>query len=235
VQYNPPVLLLASALFLGFLHGLGADHLMAIAALSLAPVGENGVQTRARALGVAVRFAAGHALLLTIGAGALIALGWSLPLVVERGGEVLGGVLLVVLGGVALWGVVGGRVYGHTHVHGAEDASHWHLHIGRPDRHPMAAAHSHLPTILGAAFAVSSLRALTMLAPFGDRIGAASLTTLLVLIAVFAVGILLSMSLFGVAFAGLMSARVVARLGRGAAGLMAVCSILLGAYWIANA
>jgi hypothetical protein len=99
----------------------------------------------------------------------------------------------------------------------------------------MAAAHSHLPTILGAAFAVSSLRALTMLAPFGDRIGAASLTTLLVLIAVFAVGILLSMSLFGVAFAGFMSARVVARLGRGAAGLMAVCSILLGAYWIANA
>jgi hypothetical protein len=27
--------LLASALFLGFLHGLGADHLMAIAALSM--------------------------------------------------------------------------------------------------------------------------------------------------------------------------------------------------------
>jgi nickel/cobalt exporter len=229
------VLLISSALFLGFLHGLGADHLMAIAALSVGPSGETPARTRARALGVAVRFAAGHALLLALGAGALIVLGWSLPLVVERGGEMLGGMLLVVLGGVGLWGVVAGRVYGHSHVHCQERAAHWHLHIGRPDQHPVATAHSHLPTILGAAFAVSSLRALTLLAPFGGRIGGAPLSTLLTLIVVFAAGILLSMSLFGVAFAGLLSARVVARLGRGAAGAMALASITLGVYWIIQA
>jgi hypothetical protein len=120
-------------------------------------------------------------------------------------------------------------------VHGHEQAAHWHLHIGRPERHPVANAHSHLPTILGAAFAVSSLRALTLLAPFGGRIGGAPLSTLLTLIVVFAAGILLSMSLFGVAFAGLLSARVVARLGRGAAGAMALASITLGVFWIANA
>jgi len=57
-------------------------------------------------------------------------------------------------------------------------------------------------------------------------------TLLLVLIAVFAAGILLSMSLFGVAFASFMTARVVARLGRGAGALMAVASIALGVYWI---
>ena len=68
--------------------------------------------------------------------------------------------------------------------------------------------------MVGAAFAVSSLRALTMLAPFGSRTGAASLPTLVLLIAVFALGILLSMSLFGVAFARLMSARTMQRLGR---------------------
>ena len=39
---------------------------------------------------------------------------------------------------------------------------------------------------------------------------------LLILIAVFAVGILISMSLFGVAFARLMSAKAVQRLGRAA-------------------
>ena len=60
----------------------------------------------------------GHALLLAVGAGALVALGWSLPLMFERAGEMLGGILLVVLGGVGLWGVVAGRVYGHTHLHG---------------------------------------------------------------------------------------------------------------------
>jgi hypothetical protein len=205
---------------------------MAIATLSLSAGAEAPAVKRARALGVAVRFALGHALLLALGASAIILLGWSLPLVVERGGEMLGGFLLIVLGVIALWGVGAGRVYGHTHRHGHEAAPHWHLHIGRRDRHPVPGSHSHVPTFIGAAFAVSSLRALTLLAPFGDRLGAAPLSLLLVLITVFAAGILLSMSLFGVAFAGLMTARVVARLGRAAGAVMAVASIALGVFWV---
>jgi hypothetical protein len=206
---------------------------MAIAALSLGPSGEAPAVKRARALAVAVRFAVGHALLLAIGAGALLALGWSLPIVVERGGEMLGGALLIILGAAGLWGVVAGRVYGHTHGHHA--ATQWHLHIGRPDHHPMPGAHSHLPTIVGAAFAVSSLRALTLLAPFSGRVADAPLVMLLGLIAVFAAGILLSMSLFGVAFAGLLSARLIARLGRTAGGAMALSSIALGVFGIVRA
>ena len=228
----PSVLLISSALALGFLHGLGADHLMAIAALSIGTAGETPALQRTRALGVAVRFAIGHALLLALGAGALVALGWSLPLVVERGGEVLGGLLLIVLGGIGLWGVAAGQVYGHSHRHGYEPAAHWHLHVGRQDHHPAPSAHSHLPTILGAAFAISSLRALTMLAPFGEGLAASPLSTLLLLIAIFGIGILLSMSLFGVAFARLMSAAIAARLGQAAAVIMACASILLGGYWI---
>jgi len=61
-----------------------------------------------------------------------------------------------------------------------------------------------------------------------------SLPMLLVLILVFAVGILISMSLFGVAFASIMSARIGARLGQFAAGATAVASIALGVFWIAN-
>lgn len=228
------LILLSTALALGFLHGLGADHLMAIATLSVGTGTEAPAVKRARALSVAFRFAVGHALLLALGASAIILLGWSLPMVVERGGEMLGGVLLVGLGAIGLWGVGAGRVYGHTHLHGRETTAHWHLHIGRRDRHPVPGAHSHVPTLIGAAFAVSSLRALTLLAPFGDRIGAAPLTTLLILICVFAAGILLSMSLFGVAFASLMTSRVVAQLGRGAGAIMALSSIALGFYWILN-
>ena len=205
---------------------------MAIATLSVSAGTETPAVRRARAFGVAVRFAIGHALLLALGASAILMLGWTLPLVVERGGELLGGVLLIGLGAIALWGVWAGRVYGHTHRHGHESQPHWHLHIGRRDRHPVAGAHSHVPALIGAAFAVSSLRALTLLAPFGSRIGGAPLATLLVLICVFAAGILLSMSLFGVAFASLMTSRVVARLGRAAGALMAVASITLGFYWI---
>lgn len=228
-------MLISSALVLGFLHGLGADHLMAIAALSMGTAGEAPAVQRARAFGIAVRFALGHALFLAIGAGALIVLGWSLPLVVERGGEILGGALLILFGGLGLWGVFSGRLYGHTHRHGHEPAAHWHLHLGRKERHPLPSAHSHLPTIVGAAFAISSLRALTMLTPFGDRADAVPLSTLLVLVATFGLGILLSMSLFGVAFARFMSAAVAVRLGQAAAAIMAVASIALGLFWIAQA
>ena len=208
---------------------------MGIAALSLAPAPGGVAEQRARALGVAVRFAVGHALLLGAGAGALILLGWSLPLAVERGGEMLGGGLLIVLGLIALSGAATGKVYGHSHVHSGEPAAHWHLHIGDKSRHPSAGAHSHVPTIIGAAFAISSLRALTMLAPFGDDVESASLGLLLVLVGLFGIGILISMSLFGVAFARLMSARAMLRLGRVSAVIMALASIALGGYWILSA
>lgn len=226
---------MGSALGLGFLHGLGADHLMGIVALSIGAADQSPAAQRARALGIAVKFAIGHALLLAVGAGALIALGWSLPLAVERGGEMLGGAILIVLGAIGLWGFAAGGVYGHSHQHGDEPAAHWHLHFGHPGRHPLASAHSHLPTIVGAAFAVSSLRALTLLTPFGEAAAAAALPVLLGLIAIFGLGILLSMSLFGIIFARLMSAATMARLGRAAAGVMAVASIALGVFWIAQA
>ncbi len=225
------MVLISSALLLGFLHGLGADHLMAICALSVDTAVAPDAR-RARALGVALRFALGHAVLLALGAGILVAIGWSLPVVIERGGEVAGGILLVALGAAGLWGIAGGRVYGHSHTHGHEPAAHWHLHIGRPDHHPMGGMHSHLPTIIGAAFAVSSLRALALLTPFGDRLGGAPVPVLLGLIGIFAVGIVLSMSLFGIAFARVLTTRAVVRLGRSAAAAMAFASIGLGVYWI---
>ena len=142
---------------------------MAIAALSVGVAGETPAIQRARALGVAVRFAIGHALLLAIGAGALVALGWSLPLVVERGGEMLGGALLIVLGGD--WPV--GRRARDRSTATRTRTAHEPRRTGTctsadSDAIRCRRAHSHLPTIIGAAFAVSSLRALTMLAPFGE-------------------------------------------------------------------
>jgi nickel/cobalt transporter (NicO) family protein len=220
------VLLLSSALVLGFLHGLGADHLMAIAALTA-----RGETRRAHVVAIAVRFALGHALVLAFGAGIVILLGWSIPEAVERGGEALGGLLLIALGGGVLWAAASGRVYAHAHPHDPDPGA-WHLHLGRAHAH--REEHSKLPAIMGAVFAISSLRALSTLAPFGGSLSA-SLPLLLLLIAVFAVGILMSMSLFGVALARTLSTRFVARLGGGAALLMAVASIGLGLYWALTA
>ena len=228
--------LLASALFLGFLHGLGADHLMAIAALSVdgargdrsAAASEHSRRAshRARALGIAIRFAAGHALLLGAGAGLIVAIGWSIPPHVERGGEMLGGALLIVMGLVTLQ---------HFFAHRAEHrASSTEPAAPRAD-HAAPRTHSHLPTMIGAAFAVSSLRALAMLTPFGAGLGSAPLPVLLALIAVFAAGILVSMSLFGVALAGVLSTRALARVGHGAGALVGVSSVLLGVAWVVTA
>jgi len=205
--------LLASALFLGFLHGLGADHLMAIAALS---VNGDRAASRARALAVASRFAAGHAVLLGAGAGLIVLIGWSIPPHVERGGEMLGGALLIVMGLVTLQ---------HLFAHRARSTEH----------RALIPEHSHLPTMIGAAFAVSSLRALAMLTPFGAELGTAPLPVLLALIAVFAAGILMSMSLFGVVLAGVLSTKALARVGHGAGALVGLSSVVLGVAWIVTA
>jgi hypothetical protein len=204
------LILLLSALFLGFLHGLGPDHLMAIAALSLGSDAD-GSARRSRAIAVAVRFAMGHALLLAVGAGLIVLIGWTLPTPIERGGEMLGGALLIVMGLVTL------------------------QHLRHRTKHSTPTHHSHLPTLIGAAFAVSSLRALAMLTPFGSEMGTAPLPLLLGLIAVFAAGILSSMVLFGVLLAGVLSTPALQRLGHGAGALVGVSSVILGVAWVVTA
>ena len=60
--------------------------------LSVTRSGETAAVQRTRALSIAFRFACGHAVLLAAGAGALIALGWTLPLMFERTSEIVGGI-----------------------------------------------------------------------------------------------------------------------------------------------
>ena len=221
----------SSALTLGFLHGLGADHLMAIAALTTGSAAEG--RSR-RVIRTAVGFAAGHAVVL--GAGAILAVtaGFLVPAAVSSGAERLGGVLLIVMGVYGLWSVTTGRAY--AHVHGMTEAaptSRWHLHLSRAAGH---AAHSHggatLPLIIGALFAISSLRMVMLLQPFSPEAQTLALPGLLALIVLFGVGVLLSMSLFGVVLARVLSLRAVSRIGQAAAAAIAIASIGLGSYWM---
>ncbi len=223
------LVLAGSALSLGFLHGLGADHLMAIAALTVDGRARAG---RRRVMTAAVQFAAGHAVLLGIGATLAVTFGWVLPAAVESSAERMGGALLVALGAAGLWSVWSGRAYGHVHDI-AKAGRRWHVHFGGPGAHG-AARHdaAALPTLMGAVFAVSSLRMLMLLTPFGGEAGALALPALLALIGLFGIGILLSMSLFGVVLARLLSLAVVERLGRAAGFVVAVASVLLGVYWM---
>ena len=221
----------SSALTLGFLHGLGADHLMAIAALTTGSTAEG---RYSRIIRTAIGFAAGHAAVL--GAGAILAVtaGLLVPAAVSSGAERVGGAMLVAMGVYGLWSVGTGRAY--AHVHGMTDAtptSGWHLHLSRATGH---ASHAHggstLPLLIGALFAISSLRMVMLLQPFSAEAQALALPGLLALIVLFGVGVLISMSLFGVVLARVLSLRAVSQVGRAAAACIAIASIALGAYWM---
>ena len=220
-------------LALGFLHGLGADHLMAIAALSLAtPLGP---ARYARAFSLALRFAVGHALLLALGASLVLFFGWQIPARFEQGGEFIGGCLLIVLGLIVGWLTVSGRLYVHAHAHGSREGahSHWHLHVGRQHSH-RPTIHTVLPGVLGAVFALSGLRALILSLPLWNTPGGAPhLGALLFLVTIFALGILMSMSLFGIVLAHtLADRRMTGHVARVSAAATALGSLALGIYWI---
>jgi nickel/cobalt exporter len=218
-------------LALGFLHGLGTDHLMAIAALSLAtPLGP---ARYGRAFWLAVRFAVGHALLLSVGAAAVLFFGWQVPVPFEQTGEFVGGCLLILMGLIGSRLAFTGRVYAHAHPHQHEHAlfhSHWHLHVGRQHSH-RPAVHTVLPGVMGAVFAVSGLRALILSLPLWTSPHAVG--TLFLLVTLFALGILASMSLFGIVLAhALDTKRMTAQVARCAAAATALGSLSLGLYWI---
>ena len=222
--------LAGSALTLGFVHGLGADHLMAIAVLSVDRRGTP--RSRGHVLTTAFRFASGHALFLGAGAGLVLLFGWVVPATLESGAETLGGVLLITLGAAGFWHVASGRAYGHIHGDRSGQAQ-WHFHVGGRASHADGGHRSSgFATLMGAVFAISSLRMLALLAPFGTEAGALALPALMALIVLFGLGVLLSMSLFGVVLARVFSLGAVDRLGRVTAVVVALASMSLGAYWV---
>jgi hypothetical protein len=91
--------------------------------------------------------------------------------------------------------------------------------------------HTALPSLLGAMFAVSGLRALVLSLPLWSS--AHAFGALLSLVALFALGILASMSLFGIVLAHTLAAkRMTGHVARIAAAATAAGSLALGVYWI---
>lgn len=222
------LLLSVSALSLGFVHGLGADHLMAIAAMA---VNGRGGRRDARVVRTAFGFALGHTVVLAVGASIAVVFGLMVPAAVESGAESLGGALLIMLGALGLWSVASGRAFSHAHPEPV-GRPNWHIHLSPDARHPHG--HSSIPTLMGAVFAISSLRMLMLLQPFGDSAQSLALPALLLLIMLFGVGILGSMSLFGVVLARVLKIAAIQAVGTVSAVIVAVASIGLGVFWIAS-
>ena len=97
-------------LILGFLHGLGSDHLMAITTLV-----SRGAKSR-EALIVGLRFSLGHMATLALIGSLGIILNFTIPPSLQKGSEILGGTLLVLLGGWILYDSLRSKFYLHRHL-----------------------------------------------------------------------------------------------------------------------
>ncbi len=179
---------------LGVIHGVGPDHLAAITAFGAAA----GRDFR-KVVFFAVRFALGHALVLGI-AGVLAKFGaMMLPERWENGFDITAGVLLGVTGLILLIGLVTGKIKIHTHHHHHDHSvhHHFHLHLSPAQSHePAKHPHMHGSTAvgLGALFAMGGARSLLTVAPIAL---AQTVTQSLIRVAVFCLGIIFSMVVYG--------------------------------------
>lgn len=206
----------------GLHHGLGADHVMALSNILV-----RGGRLREVSL-MGLSFGLGHMGVLILLGGAALLFNFTIPDQWERNAEIFGGGLLILLGAwtFAEWLREVGYIHSHTHSHGhGKEHEHYHFHFH--GRHPHQHVHAHLSTLLGGLFALSGVRALLlMVVPILE---VRSLYWALGYIVVFGIGIVVSMTAFGLlAGSALNRTRHRSRITL----LLSASSVTLGAYWI---
>ena len=178
-----------------------------------------------------------HALLLAVGAGLVLFFGWQIPVRFEQGGEFVGGCLLISARPVRRLADASRAVSMCTRMCtttaiGAHN--HWHLHIRPPALASPRDSH-------GAAWSTGARfrgqrpsRARFCRCRSGmHRGGSAASRCAAVSRLLFAVGILMSMSLFGIVLAHtLADRRMTGHVARFSAAATALGSLALGVYWI---
>ena len=122
------------AFLLGLRHALDADHLAAVAAMAS---GQGGLR---RCLGLGISWGVGHALVLGVVGGGVVALQVPIPPRIGLLFESLVALTLIALGVGALRGALSGRLHAHRHEHGGVVHAHVHLHVSP---HPGPSRHGH--------------------------------------------------------------------------------------------
>jgi hypothetical protein len=146
--------LLFVALSAGLIHGVAADHALAIAAAM-----PDGARVRG-AIAVGLKFGVGHSAMIVALGLIPILLGLTVPAGVWSGIERGLGALLIVLGTAALTRAlrVAPTLHAHDHIHAGVNHRHWHVHVhlrshGQLHRHP------HGAWLLGAIFGLGGVGA----------------------------------------------------------------------------
>ena len=148
---------LSTTIFLGFLlglrHALDADHVAAVTSLAGA---RDGLR---QALRTGLSWGVGHALVIAVAGGTLVALQTSVPERLALLSELLVGLMLVALGVVALASALSRRLHAHEHEHGGIRHVHLHFHP-IPHRGEVAHQHPHPFRLALRPFLVGSLHGL---------------------------------------------------------------------------
>ncbi|HWR17924.1 MAG TPA: hypothetical protein VN577_24055 [Terriglobales bacterium] len=191
------MLLLLAIFAAGLLHGIGPDHLAAITAFGVAV--EHDFR---RVLWFAVRFAGAHALVIAVAGIAGYFGRGLLPQSWENAFELGAGGLLVLTGVAAVIGLLSGKIKVHEHIHKHHHHPHKHLHVHMvpsanetwdhetAHRAPEHIHHGGIAATLGILFALGGTRSLIAVVPIAV---APTFTQTLLRVAVFVVGIVLSM------------------------------------------
>ena len=204
---------------------MGPDHIVAVSTLA----GKGGSRGDAARLGL--RFGIGHAGVLLILCTLSLTWNFSVSTVWEVRAEIFGGALLVLLGIWTLleWLKEAGYIHSHQHTHSEADKPHDHYHFHWKGEHSKKHIHPHTSTIMGAVFALSGLRALLMTAV--PILQSKSLWSILLYLGVFGLGIVLSMTIWGLILGLALQGR---KSGHWVSLALSLSSLALGIYWIGS-
>jgi hypothetical protein len=211
-------------ILLGVTHAFDADHIAAVSALVA------GTDDPRRALRLALVWGIGHMIPLLAVAAVGLSLGVVMPSWVAGLVERSVGVVLLLLGGMTLFGIRARGIHIHAHTHDGVAHVHFHAHRRQPENHH----HTHAAVLTGAVHGLAGSAAPMALIPLGAAHGAGEM---LLFVAIFGASVAAAMAAyaFGLgrlsAALGDRSSRTTLLVLRGSAGL---ACMLLGGVWIAT-
>ncbi len=216
--------LLSLGFTLGLIHALDADHIMAVSLLaSRTRQLTNKISMVVTTVGYCLRWALGHSAILMIVGFLLFFLNVQLPEALQIAAEKLVGVILITMGLMISWQLWRNRVQLQVHHH--DDISHVHL-VEKNKR-----THNHKPVLLGIVHGLAGSAPVVAILPM---LGSQQASVGLAYLALFSVGVMLSMVIFGLLFGRLQLCLM--RFGNRAFQLarliLAVSSIGFGGYWL---
>lgn len=209
---------------LGLMHALDADHVMAVSTLSVEK------PSLKRTLLFSANWALGHGGVLLLSGALLFGLGFAIPEALQKGAEVMVGVLLIVLGLWCFRQFRKEKLNLKTHTHGDVEHTHWQddSHTEKP------AKEGHKPVFVGILHGLAGSAPALALIP---AVSQGQMAVAMGYLVIFSLGVMISMVGFGLGFGSIQHYlkdhyQKIFQLTRTA---VALASIIIGSVWVVKA